>query len=272
MFQKVPIFSIAAMLIAAVVSILIPVIAFVILKKKTKGNPVCIIIGAATFVVFSLVLETLLHQIVFRFFGEQLNSNIWLYALYGGLAAGLFEETGRYFSMKLFMKKMLIKDNSLMYGVGHGGIEAILLVGLTYISNAAVSLLINFGKLESLLSSLDEAMKQQVVEQYSALWTTPSDQFLLAAAERVFAFLLQLCLSYMVYRAIRFKKPIYYIIAVAIHFAVDAVFVVLSKNTSVYVAEALLAVCVLCIALITFWHYGKERITEDEEKGGAISL
>ena len=37
--------------------------------------------------------------------------------------------------MKFWMKKWLDFPNALMYGIGHGGVEAILLGGLSGISN-----------------------------------------------------------------------------------------------------------------------------------------
>lgn len=47
-------------------------------------------IGAATFIVFALILEQILHIVVIKATGTALTGNIWLYALYGGLAAGIF--------------------------------------------------------------------------------------------------------------------------------------------------------------------------------------
>ena len=65
-----------------------------------------------------------------------IRGNIWLYALYGGLMAGLFEETGRYLAFSFALKKYRAKNvNALMYGAGHGGFEAIVIVGLTMINN-----------------------------------------------------------------------------------------------------------------------------------------
>ena len=49
--------------------------------------------------------------------------------LYGGLMAGVFEETGRYVSFKWFLKKETRIQDGLSYGIGHGGIEAMLIVG-----------------------------------------------------------------------------------------------------------------------------------------------
>ena len=46
-----------------------------------------------------------------------------LYAVYGGLMAALFEETGRYSAMRFLVKPMDF-PNAFMYGAGHGGVEA----------------------------------------------------------------------------------------------------------------------------------------------------
>ena len=52
--------------------------------------------GVGTFFLFALVLEAMFHQLVLGSpLGAAIRGNIWLYALYAGLAAGIFEETGR---------------------------------------------------------------------------------------------------------------------------------------------------------------------------------
>ena len=69
----------------------------------------------------------------------------------------------------------------------------------------------------------------------------------------------EICLSYIVYRAVKNKKPLLYILAVAIHFAVDASLVVIMKYVSVYTVEAILLLTVTVIALITFSKYKAEK-------------
>ena len=267
MIQSVSVLSIAAMAVVAAVTVVIPIILFIILNKKVKCRQTCVLVGAGTFVVFALILETLLHQLVFHFYGKQLTDNIYLYALYGGLAAGLFEEVGRFISMKLFMKKDLTKANALMYGIGHGGAEMFLVGGMTYFSNIVISVLINIGQFEPMLATLDETAKSQVIEQYSALWNLPAGQFLLAAVERILALAIQICLSYIVYRAVKDKKTLLLILAVAIHFAFDAGLVIILKKTSALVAEVILFVAAVCFSLIVlkFFRAEKENIETTEE-------
>ena len=59
-----------------------------------------------TFFLAVIVLEGLAHSLVLTGpYGQKIWETPWLYALYGGLAAGIFEETGRLAAMKLLKKK-----------------------------------------------------------------------------------------------------------------------------------------------------------------------
>ncbi len=220
--------TILAIIFTMFVSIGGPVFLCFLVVKKFHAKLYPAVIGAAAFAFFVLVLESLMHKAVLGAAGDAITGNIWLYGLYGGLAAGLFEETGRYLAMRFYMKKSLTKENSLMYGVGHGGIEAVMIVGMSYISNLIVAWMINRNGLDSLLNGLDDAATAATIEQLSALWTLPSYQFFFAGVERISAMMLQIALSYLVYRAVKEKQMTFYGIAVGIHFVVDAATVILS--------------------------------------------
>ena len=93
------------MALNAVLGMGVPIVLAWWLVKKYKVNLRTILIGAAVFIVFALVLETILNQIVLKGpHGAAITGNIWYYALYGGLAAGIFEETGRFLAMKFLLK------------------------------------------------------------------------------------------------------------------------------------------------------------------------
>lgn len=269
MLGTVPVTNIAAMVVTAVVTVLIPIAAFIILNKKAKCKQTCLLVGVGTFIVCALIIESIVNFAVSRLLGETLRGNIWAYALYGGLAAGLFEETGRYISMKLFMKKDLTKQNAFMYGIGYGGAEAVIVGTMTYISNIAVSVMINSGQFEPMLAELDEATKAQVIDQYSALWNLSAYEFLLAGLERASAFVLQLCFTYVIYRAVKNKKPAFYVLSVFMHFAVDAGTVLLLKKAmlpSVAVELILVAVtAVLATVIYKQYKAEKEEVPENRE-------
>lgn len=237
---NVPIASIIGITVSMVVSVGLPVVLCVMVWHKTKARISSFFIGAATFIVFALILEQILHTIVLKTAGAALTGNIWLYALYGGLAAGVFEETGRYLAMKLCMRKSLNKQNAIMYGVGHGGIEAILLAGLACLSNLVIAAMINSGQAPMLLSAVDGTVYQQVLAQLTSVSTTPSWMFYMAGLERISAIILHISLSYLVYLAVSRKKILFYLLAVLAHFLVDAVTVAAAGFLPLSVLEGVL--------------------------------
>ena len=127
--------SVLAILFTLVFSVALPVGLMLYLRKK-GGKWGAFLIGALTFVVSTMILESILHNLLFLTpLWAILQGNIWLYGLYGGLAAGIFEETGRFLAFKLLLKKESEPITALSYGIGHGGIEAILLVVLTMVNS-----------------------------------------------------------------------------------------------------------------------------------------
>ncbi|MBO7398082.1 MAG: YhfC family intramembrane metalloprotease, partial [Clostridia bacterium] len=171
---RVPLLSILGMAVSAIVSIGIAVAALIIIYKKTKGKLISSLIGAVTFIVLVLFIEQLLHQVLFSLFPDFFLGNRFVYAVYGGLAAAVFEEFGRLLAMGVIMKRFLTKQNSLLYGAGHGGAEAVILGGLNGISNIMFSLLINAGIMEKLLGGILSSQAPALAAQLSPLWLQPS--------------------------------------------------------------------------------------------------
>ena len=98
--------SIAIMIVNMILGVLIPVILLVYFKKKYKIGVKSFFIGCATMLLFAFVLEQIVHMVVLgSSLGKTIQENIWLYALYGSLMAGLFEETGRFLAMRFVLKK-----------------------------------------------------------------------------------------------------------------------------------------------------------------------
>jgi hypothetical protein len=74
-----------------------------------------------------------------------LSANPVLLALVAGLFPGVFEETGRLVAFKTVLRKRRNRETSISYGIGHGGFEVILILGLTYIQYIAYAVMINTG-------------------------------------------------------------------------------------------------------------------------------
>ena len=241
----------AGIIFSLCISIALPVVLLMVVHKKTKARMAMAVIGAATFFLFAMVLEQILHAVVLGVGGERITGNIWIYGLYGGLAAGLFEEVGRFVAMRFAMKKQLNLPNALMYGVGHGGIEAILIVGLASVSNLVTSIMINAGTLEASLGALDQATKEATLTQLSALWTTPSYQFFLSGIERIVAVTLHIALSVLVFQAVKLGKKRYWFLAFAIHVGVDFATVIAANYLNLVLVEVMLAVLVAGVVALT---------------------
>ena len=223
------------------------------LRRKTGCAFAPFFAGCLTFFLFVVVLESIVHSLVLTGpFGQKIWETPWLYALYGGLAAGLFEETGRLMAMKLLKKKDSQPDLSLMYGAGHGGIEVLLVMGLTMAQNLVYALMMNAGQTEAILASAPEAQAQVLASGLQSLAATPAWLFLVSPLERVIALVLHMSLSVLVWRAVTQKGKFYlYVAAIGIHALVDAVAVLLQQyGVPVLVIEAVMAA--IDVAVV-FW-------------------
>ncbi len=245
--------SIIFMVISCLAGFAMPVLLFIFFKKKKDADILPFFIGCAVMLVFALTLESAVHQIVLgSSVGKTIQSNIWIYALYGGLMAGLFEETGRFVAFKTVLRKMQDKDvNALMYGAGHGGFEAAALLGFSMISNIAISVMINSGNTSALTEMLSGDALTQMEAAFEALTTTAPHMFLIGILERVFAIILQIALSVIVWYAAKNKKRWYlYPAAILIHFVVDAAAVILMYyNVPVLLIEVLIGVMTVLAAV-----------------------
>lgn len=258
-FQPIPAGNLAGMIFTAAVSMLLPIVLWVAACWKLKEKPNSILLGCAAFVIFALILENTLHSIVLNNI-PAVQENPWLYFAYGSLAAALFEETGRFLAMKYFMKDRLNEKNALLYGLGHGGIEAILVIGLTYVNNLAVAVTIQSGQMESALAGMDAAAVEQAVESVSRLWTLPSYQFFMAGVERILAMGLHVALSMFVFQAVRGKKMGYYVLALLVHFGVNFITSMAATLIDPLYVEGILLLLVLGAVL------GAWQVTRKEQK------
>ena len=252
MTGQVPGLSIVFMAVTALFCIAAPFVLLAVFRKK-GADVFPFFIGCAVFVVFALILESLAHNIILSRLpvGQKIRENTLYYALYGGLMAGLFEETGRFTAFKTVLRKRLENDrNALQYGAGHGGIEALLLVGFSYVSNLIVSVLINSGQLDMITAQLAGTAADQMKAAVDTLVTTSPWTYLLAMAERAVAVTAHICLSVIVWFAA--KKPgkgWLYPLAILIHAAFDAVTVLLAANLSLPATEGCLAVMAVLMVL-----------------------
>ncbi|MFA6689731.1 MAG: YhfC family intramembrane metalloprotease [Sphaerochaetaceae bacterium] len=254
MNYSVPVSSIIMMYVVVVFSFALPVVAVVFIRKKWKADFLPLWVGAVVFVLFAMVLERLVHSIVLgSSAGATITGNVWLYGLYGGLMAGLFEETGRFVAFRTVLKKKLGKDqDALMYGAGHGGIEVILILGVTMVNNLVYAAMLNGGTAADVLATLDAQKQATLQAAFMQLSTTGAGVYVFGMIERVAAFALHMVLSVLVWFAAKNSKDRYlFAVAIVIHFIVDMAAVVLNASG---VSVALIELVVIVMVALSVWY------------------
>lgn len=204
--------SIAAMVFSLIIAAGVPVAAAIWCSLKYRKTFRNILTGALVFAVFVLVLERSMHYyfLVANFETSMFLDDPWIYAAYGAFAAGIFEETGRFLAFRYLLRGRERWEDGVAYGIGHGGIEALLIGGLAAAQNLYLSLMIRAGTLPESL------------EQFrGALAGAAPYLFLVSGVERMFALALQIALSLLVLKGVRERKFRYVLYAVLIHAAVD---------------------------------------------------
>lgn len=256
--------SMNGMLFTALVSFLLPIALIISVRVNFKTKISNFFVGCVTYVFFAMFLEALFHGLILKLTGTAFSDQKVLYAIFAGLTAAIFEEMGRYVVMKYWMKDKLNRGSAIMYGVGHGGVEAIAVVGISYASNYLISKMINSGQLEETLAAMDETMRADTIQSLSSLWTSPAADFYVAGIERISVIILQIALSFLMFRAVKKNDPRLITMAMLIHFLVESITIILSLYIPIFALEGILMVAVLAIAVVIFKMYWKEE-------GGAIN-
>ena len=85
-----------AMALAGIFTVVLPLGLGIFFWGKTGGRWRFFFLGCVIFPVFAMMLEQQAHRLLLGgLLGPVLQGNLWLYALYAGLMAGIFEECGR---------------------------------------------------------------------------------------------------------------------------------------------------------------------------------
>jgi uncharacterized membrane protein YhfC len=210
------------MAISAIVSIGLPITLFIVFYKKYNAKVVPMMLGVAGFVLFAMILESIVHlNVIDRF---ALKEKPLIYIIYAIFMAGVFEETARFISFKILRKKYNGIETGLSYGVGHGGAEAILLVGLSLISAIVFCVMINTGNIEIITGKLQGQTLERMNAQLTTLTTTSPYLFLVGGLERVFAIIVHLSLSVIVFYSVYGcgkNKFLLYPLAIVLHAMID---------------------------------------------------
>ncbi len=202
--------TIASVIITGILAVFIPLAAIIFYKLKNKDTwIISALIGAGTFLVFAMVLEQILHTVMVPL----VSGSVLAYCIYAPLAAGIFEETGRFVSYKLFMKKRASLHNAVMMGLGHGGFEVIAILGIGMLNNLVLIFTASSGNYPA-------EQAQLINSAASAISQIGFSTAMLSIYERILAMALHVCLSVIVFNG-AFGKIWLYPAAIILHALFD---------------------------------------------------
>ena len=250
--------------------ILLPILLAFYLTRKFKLSWKLVLAGTLTFLAAQVLHIPVVYGLTALFNNGTLPAipETWrtiFNAVLLGLLAGIFEETARLILFKFRLKNVKTWAEGVLVGVGHGGVEAVLLGLLGFISVASMMAMRNAD-----LSAFGIPADQigLVQQQISEFWSAPIYMAFLGFFERIFAICLHLSLSVMVLYSVVYRKPVWFWIALIWHAAVDALAVYLLPVIGAVGVEGVVAAGAVISLLILF---GMRSIFIEEKPGIVIA-
>ena len=242
-FPKIGTGVIAMMVIAMALFVIVPVVIWIVWCVKKKEKFTTILVGAAAFFLFAIILEKPIQNVLIfptamglkeHAASQFINARPVLWAFLVGLFPGLFEETGRFVAFKTVLKKRKNRETSISYGLGHGGFEVLFILSLNYLNYIIYAIMINSGTFGTIIEQLEAVAPDQVgayLELPAQLAAFSGFTIFLAIWERIFTVLFHTGASILVFYACKDKKKFWlYPLAILLHTAMDGMLGLVMAN------------------------------------------
>lgn len=215
--------------VAVACYILLPIALILIARARLKVGWRYALYGALIFFIFQIITRVPAVEVAQYFLTPTLKSSpllLYSWLLFLALTAGIFEEVGRYFGYRWFMgREEKTWNKAVMYGLGHGGLEAILLVG-----GLALVTLLNVYLIASTKGAIVPAGQRTLAaREIATIAAQPVWLGLLGVWERISGIIIQVALSVVVLQVFRRNSLNWLWLAIGLHTLVDGVSVVLAQ-------------------------------------------
>ncbi len=213
--------------------------------------------GTLVFLVFQLLTRVPAVLALGAVLAPQLKASatfrlIWYIIL--ALTAGLFEEVGRYVGYLVFMRREeKTWSKAIMYGIGHGGIESIVIVGVVSLISLVNIIIASNTNVNALTPSQHATLIQQVASfNAQPVWFP-----LLGAWERLWTIPVHVALSVIVLQVFRRNNIAWLWLAILAHAIVDFTVIEIvellgASTITSLITEGVVAVFGI-IAILTIW-------------------
>lgn len=234
----IPNTTILCCIITLFISLILPLILLAVyaLRNRKQGIVSAWIIGALGFFIPQMLIRLPILTLLSPQLAKFAVFSPLLYALTLAVTAGLFELAGRILAARV-MGNRLTPKRALAAGLGHGGIEAMVIIGISYINNLVYIVMMQTGTFDALLaqSTASPEVVAQLEQVRTALLTTSPAMFLLAGYERLLTMVCQAAMSVMVCYGMASGKPGKYILlCLGLHTLLDS-----TAGISLYIGKGL---------------------------------
>ncbi len=258
--------TILAFIVSLVVQVGYPLAIAILYRRRTRAPWQVYIYGAAIFAVFQLFtwlpLSTYLDIVIGAHLATEMGAFLWLMAM--ALLTSAIEEAGRWLGYRYLFPRggyQLNWRNGVMYGLGHGSLETLLLIaGLTFVNLLAYVALSRMEP-EILLSEMgmgaSPAFREALQSIVNASWSQP----LVVAWERVLALPHQVAWSLLVMSSLAWRQKRWFGFAVLYHASVAVIVPGLARLFGFAAAESVN----MALAALSLWIILKLRTITGEE-------
>ena len=248
------IWTVLAFAVSLVLQVSFPLAVTLVYRRRTRAPWRPFVYGALIFAAFQLFTWLPLSVYVDVVVGAKLASEtwafVWLLAL--ALTTSAIEEFGRWCGFRYLFPRGgfdLSWGNGVMYGLGHGAVETLLLIaGLTFIYFLAYVLLARLDladRMDALTAQSGPAFVEELQTILSTTWVQP----LTVAFERILAVPHQIAWSLLVMQSVAWRQKRWFGFAVLYHASVAVIVPGLARLSGFAVAEFIN----LLFAVVSLW-------------------
>lgn len=213
---------VAVTLLAITIQVVVPLVAGWVAVRRLGVGWRFFWYGALVFFVSQMVTRLPLVQVGQVLLQDALSSTVvqWIWIVVLSFSAGLFEEGGRWIGYRwLFRPEERTWRPAVVYGLGHGGLESMVLIaGLGVLSLVGLLAMTSTD-----LSQLQPEQREAVQAQLAAVAAQPAWFPLLGAWERLSAMTIHVGLSLIVLQAFRRASWVWLPVAILVHGTVNVV-------------------------------------------------
>jgi uncharacterized membrane protein YhfC len=240
-------------LLNGVLMVAMPLSLAIVLSRRWKMGWRIVLVGAVTFIL-SQVGHIPFNALMTWLFSKTALVNLSVQgalifnAVFLGLSAGLFEELFRYGMFRWWLKDAHTWRKGILSGVGHGGVEAIILGGLALFS---IIQLIAARNMDLTTVYSGETLRI-AVEQVKTYWSATWYDSMLGAVERLFTIVVQISLAVIVVQCFIRKQKRWLWLAIGYHALIDAVAIFATSKLNPYWVEGIVGLFALISLGIIF--------------------